>query len=211
MFHFSGVIFWEVFSIGTPACLQSVMMSVSSILLNMLLVGYGDLSLAAYGIAVKVSMVVALLQMGLGQGIQPLLGYHFGAGKQQVFLSVMRFSNSVAVGMGVVLTLLCWWGSDALVCLFIDSKEVQTMGVAYLKILLVSGPILGLMFNYINALQAMGAARYSFILSISRQGIIFIPCMLLFNVTLGQIGLVWAQPIADVLSLFMSFWLFKRK
>lgn len=211
LLRFCRVIFREVFSIGTPACLQSVMMSVSSILLNMLLAVYGDLSLAAYGIAVKVLMVVTLLQMGLGQGIQPLLGYHFGGGRRQVFLSVMRFSNIVAVGMGVVLTLLCWWGSDALVCQFIDSKKVQTMGVAYLKILLLSGPILGLMFNYINALQAMGAARYSFILSISRQGIIFIPCMLLFNVMLGQIGLVWAQPIADVLSLFMSFWLFKRK
>lgn len=205
---FNKNITYEVFSIGIPASLQSIMMSVSSILLNIFLAGYGDIPLAAYGIAIKVSMIVGLLQMGLGQGIQPLLGYHFGAGNQQMFSKIMRFSNYMAIIMGVVLTVGCWWGAESLTCLFIDSPKVQQIGIVYIKILIVSGPILGLLFNNINALQAMGAARYSLVLSLSRQGIIFIPAVILFNLMLGEMGLIWAQPVADIVSFGLSGYLY---
>ena len=122
----------------------------------------------------------------------------------------MRFSCLASLGMGVVLTLLCWMFSDQLVGWFIDSDAIREYGTSFVRILLLSGPVIGVLFVYINALQAVGAAGYSFLLSISRQGIIFIPCLLLFNRIFHLDGAVAAQPVADILSLLLAVWLFLR-
>ena len=199
-----------VFAIGIPASLNSIMMSVSGIILNLCLVAYGDQVVAVVGVASKVIMMVVLMQLGLGQGIQPLLGYNYGARQWGRFKAVVRFSCLVGLGMGVVLTLLCWVFSEELVGWFIDSDAIREYGTSFVRILLLSGPVIGIMFIYINALQAVGAAGHSFLLSISRQGIIFIPCLLLFNRIFHLDGAVAAQPVADILSLLLAVWLFLR-
>lgn len=197
-----------VLAIGIPASLNCIMMSVSTIILNICLVAYGDHVVAAMGVASKVIMMVVLVQLGLGQGIQPLLGYNYGARNWGRFKAVMRFSCLMGLGMGVVLTLLCGAFSEDLVGWFIDSDVIRRYGTSFVRTLLLSGPIIGLLFIYINALQAVGAAGYSFLLSISRQWIIFIPCLLLFNRLFHLDGAVAAQPVADVLSLLLAIWLF---
>jgi putative MATE family efflux protein len=78
-FRIRGKIMSGVLAIGIPAALNNIMMSASSIVLNNFLATYGDIQVAAMGVAVKVGMIVVLLQIGLGQGIQPLLGYSYGA------------------------------------------------------------------------------------------------------------------------------------
>lgn len=197
-----------VLAIGIPASLNCIMMSVSTIILNICLVAYGDHVVAAMGVASKIIMMVVLVQLGLGQGIQPLLGYNYGARNWGRFKAAMRFSCLMVLGMGVVLTLLCGAFSEDLVGWFIDSDVIRRYGTSFVRTLLLSGPIIGLLFIYINALQAVGAAGYSFLLSISRQGIIFIPCLLLFNRLFHLDGAVAAQPVADVLSLLLAIWLF---
>lgn len=199
-----------VFAIGVPASLNSVMMSVSNILLNVCLVRYGDIVVASMGIAMKISMVVVLLQMGLGQGIQPLLGYNFGARCWNRFKETLRFSCRIGIVMGAILSLVCWLASDELVRLFIDSTEIQKYGTRFLRVLLSSGTIMGVLFIYINALQAVGAAKASLLLSISRQGLLFIPLLFLFDFFFQLDGVVMAQPIADILSCFLAIVLFIR-
>lgn len=199
-----------VFAIGIPASLNCIMMSVSTIILNVCLVSYGDRVVAAMGVASKVIMMVVLVQLGLGQGIQPLLGYCYGARRWDRFKAVMRLSLLAGLGMGISLTLLCGWFSDSLVACFIDSESIREYGVPFVRTLLLSGPVMGVLFIYINALQAVGAAGYSFLLSISRQGIIFIPCLLLFDRLFRLGGAVAAQPVADVLSLLLAVCLFLR-
>ena len=162
------------------------------------------------GVASKVIMMVVLVQLGLGQGIQPLLGYCYGARRWDRFKAVMRLSLLAGLGMGISLTLLCGWFSDSLVACFIDSESIREYGVPFVRTLLLSGPVMGVLFIYINALQAVGAAGYSFLLSISRQGIIFIPCLLLFDRLFRLGGAVAAQPVADVLSLLLAVCLFLR-
>lgn len=209
-FKASKVIVSAVFAIGIPASLNSIMMSVSSIILNIYLVSYGDVVLAAMGIATKIGMIVVLLQIGLGQGIQPLLGYNYGARDWQRFKEIIRFSMKTVLVMGVSLTLLCWCFTDALVRSFMDSAEIHDYGVSFVRALLLSGPFIGVLFVYINALQAVGAARYSLILSVSRQGFVFLPCLVLFDRLFGLNGIVAAQPVADVLSCLLAGYLFVR-
>lgn len=206
----SRTIIYEVFSIGIPASLQSIMMSVSSVMANILLAKYGDTILAAYGISIKLAMIAGLLQMGLGQGIQPVLGYCYGAQQTDRFRAVIKYSNKLAISMGLVLTAVCWLFAEPMTHLFIDSRSVTTHAVPFLKTLLLSGPALGILFVHINALQAMGAAKESLLLSICRQGLIFIPLLYGLNELFGLNGLVPAQPIADAISCVLAAYLFRR-
>lgn len=199
-----------VFSIGVPAALNSIMMSVSNVVLNLFLAAYGDISVAAMGVAMKASMVVVLLQIGLGQGIQPLLGYCYGAGKQERFRQAVRFSNGLAVILGILLTAGCYLFSEEIIRFFIDSDRILAEAIRFLCILLLSGPLLGVLFVYINALQAVGAARDSLLLSLCRQGFIFLPCLIIFNELFHLDGLATAQPVADILSCLIARGLFRR-
>ena len=122
-----------VLAIGIPASLNCIMMSVSTIILNLCLVAYGDHVVAAMGVASKVIMMVVLVQLGLGQGIQPLLGYNYGARNWGRFKAVMRFSCLMGLGMGVVLTLLCGAFSEDLVGWFIDSDVIRRYGTSFVS------------------------------------------------------------------------------
>ena len=93
-----------VFSIGIPASLNNILMSCANILLNKVLISYGDTPVAAMGIAMKANMIVILLQIGLCAGIQPLIGYNYGARNVKRLKKVFFFTGLCAVIMGTVLT-----------------------------------------------------------------------------------------------------------
>lgn len=80
-----------VLAIGIPASLNSILMSVSNILINSLMAKHGDLQLAGLGVAMKVNMIAVMLLIGVGTGIQPLLGYCFGAGNGKRYRAVLKF------------------------------------------------------------------------------------------------------------------------
>ena len=124
--------------------------------------------------------------------------------------AVIRLSCFAGLGMGVILTLICGVFSEELISCVIDSEGIREYGTPLVRTLLLSGPVMGILFIYINTLQAIGAAGYSFLLSISRQGLIFIPCLLLFDRLFRLYGAVAAQPVADILSLLLAVWLFWR-
>ncbi len=81
-----------VASIGIPASLNNILMSFANIILNLALVGYGDTPVAAMGVAMKSNMLVVLLQIGLCAGIQPLIGYNYGARNKKRLMQVFRFT-----------------------------------------------------------------------------------------------------------------------
>ena len=81
-----------VFSIGIPASLNSILMSTSNIIINKFMMQHGDMAVAGLGVAMKVNMIAVMLLIGVGTGIQPLLGYCFGAGNKKRYLAVLKFS-----------------------------------------------------------------------------------------------------------------------
>ncbi len=197
-----------VFVIGVPAALNSVLMSASNIILNNYLAGYGDIAVAAMGVGMKVMMVVVMLQIGLGVGIQPLLGYSYGARHFDRFRSLMKTSTLFGFVLGTVLSIFCWIFAGPMIHGFIDSAEVQTYGVRFVKALLLAGPVIGIMFVFMNSLQAMGAARESLILSVSRQGLVFVPFLIIMNHFFGLSGIIYSQPAADFFTVLLSVGLY---
>lgn len=208
-FHAADGIAAGVFAIGIPASLNSILMSLSNIVVNNIMSSYGDMAVAGLGVAMKVNMIVVMLLIGLGTGIQPILGYCFGAGQRARFLAVLKFSLALAFGMSAMMTVVCYFGADPLVHAFLEDADAFSYGMSFARIYIYSGPVLGLMFVFVNAIQSTGAALPALILSISRQGLIYLPVLFLFqNIFHTAAMLAAAQPITDYLTTALSFVLF---
>ncbi len=197
-----------VLAIGVPAALGSVLMSVSQIIINSQMAEYGDMAIAAMGVAMKVVTITGMVCMGLGQGVQPLLGYCIGAKMWKRFKKSLRFSLIFALGLGIVLTGVCYLFVNQIVSAFLTEPTAFDYAVQFSRILLTTGFLFGVFYVLTNALQAMGAATAALIINISRQGIIFIPALFILKFLIGMTGLVWAQPVADVLSLVIAYILY---
>ncbi len=197
----------SVASIGIPASLNNILMSCANIVLNHVLAGYGDTPVAAMGVAMKANMLVVLLQIGLCAGIQPLIGYNYGARNKKRLLKVVWFTGACAVVMGTVLTLFMVVARASIIKAFINDQAVIDYGIQMVIALQISGPVLGILFLCINTIQGMGKALPSLILTICRQGLVFIPMVFLMNQLWGLEGVIYAQPTADFFSIVLSVFL----
>ncbi len=198
-----------VLSIGIPASLNSVLMSVSNIIINNVMSSYGDMAVAGLGVAMKVNMIVVMLLIGLGTGIQPLLGYCYGAGNRKRYLGVLKFSLGLAFCMSAVMTVICYCGAGPLVKAFLDNPDAFEYGMSFARIYIYSGPVIGILFVFINAIQSTGAAIPSLILSISRQGLLYLPILMIIKATADSAPmLAAAQPITDYLATILAAVLF---
>ncbi len=204
----------SVLAIGIPASLNNILMSCANIVLNLVLGRYGDTPVAAMGVAMKSNMLVVLLQIGLCTGIQPLIGYNYGARNKKRLLQVFRFTGMCAVAVGTVLTVIMVLARQAVIQAFINDSEVIAYGIRMVIALQMSGPVLGILFLCINTIQGMGKALPSLVLTVCRQGLIFIPFIFILNSLFGLEGAIYAQPAADfvsiILSLFICLGIFRK-
>lgn len=200
----------NVLVIGIPAALGSLLMSLSQIIVNSRMAAYGDMALAGIGVAMKVTMITGMICIGFGQGIQPLLGYCVGANLWERFKKVMKFSAVFSLAMSVIMTGLCYLFKDQIVEAFLTQADASQYAADFTSILLSTSILFGIFYVLNNALQSMGAATSALIINLSRQGIIYIPAIFILQALLGINGLVWAQPVADVLSTLLVLLLFIR-
>lgn len=198
-----------VIAIGVPASVNTILMSASNIVVNNFMTEYGDMAVAGLGVAMKVNMIAVMLLIGVGTGIQPVLGYCYGAGDRKRFLDVLKISLAFAFGLSLVMSAICYLGASPMVDAFISEPEAAEYGMIFARTLIISGPILGLLFVFINTLQAMGAAIPSLVLSVARQGFVYIPILITFSIIFDSARmLALAQPVADYFAVIMAFVLF---
>lgn len=197
-----------VLLIGLPASITNILMSLSNILMNTFLVTYGDVAVAGMGIAMKANMLVVFVQLGLGAGVQPLVGYNFGARNFRRMKDTMKFAVLCNIIAGVVLTFAYFIFTRQIVSVFIGDEDVIEMGVKMLRALMYSSPFLGILFVLNFSFQAMGKAKESLALAISRQGFVFVPCTIIMNKLIGLEGLILSQPIADIGSILIAVTMF---
>mgnify|MGYP002517723672 CR=1 FL=1 len=204
-----GNVFAPVFSIGIPAALGSLLMSVSQIVINSQLSTYGDMAVAGMGVAMKVVTITGMICIGLGQGVQPLLGYCVGAKLWERFKKAFRFSILFALALGATLTAISYLFTNQIVHMFLTDPDAYSYAVEFSRILLTTSFLFGVFYVLVNTLQAMGAATSALIINLSRQGIIFIPALFILHAMIGINGLIWAQPVADILSIIFALILYR--
>lgn len=195
---------------GLPTAVFSMLMSVSTIMLNQILVAYGNAPVAAIGIVFKANMFITFLQMGLANGVQPLLGYNYGSGDHKRFVSVERYTKKCCVIVGILATALFFVLREPIIRLFISDGEVVYYGVKMLIAYMLSGPVIGLLFVNMNCMQSVGNSFPATILSVMRQGLLLIPLLYLLNACMGLNGVIYGQALTDYAAVILSAVLWRR-
>ncbi len=222
VFHFrvkdctySKEIMSEIFKIGIPTLVFQILTSFSISLINNAAGDYGDSAIAGMGVVTRLISMGSLSVFGFIKGFQPIAGYSYGAKKfdrlRESIKTSILWSTVFCVIFGLVLTLF----STAIVSQFTKGDaEMIRIGATSLKANGITIMLFGFYTVYSSLFLALGKGREGFILGACRQGICFIPVILLLPMVWGLNGILYAQPIADVLSaiitVFMAIPLHKR-
>lgn len=204
LISFDYLMIKNIFIIGIPVSINNILMSASNILINNFASGYGDNVLAGLGISQRIFTLAIMLFIGLSQGLQPFVGYNYASRNYKRMNKAIKFSIVISVISGSVLALLGILFSGEFIKIFIDNEEVMKYGKMFMITSFSVAPILGMQFIFMSTFQAIGKAIPSLILSLSRQGIAFVPTIIIGTKLFGLSGLIWSQPIADIASVVLS-------
>lgn len=200
----------QILGIGIPAAIMSIVQSLSVILLNQFLLPYGNIEIAAMGIAMKTVSIVNLVLIGLAYGGQPLFGYFFGARDRKKLKELTRFNVRISAGTAVILSGIVFAAAVPLIRFFMDDPRVVQSGSLMLRLQVVTMTFAGIVLLLTLIFQSAGKIGISFLLSVSRQGFIFFLVLFAFSRLWGYYGVLLSQAIADVLSFILAVILFYR-
>ncbi|RCX17616.1 putative MATE family efflux protein [Anaerobacterium chartisolvens] len=209
-FSFDGKIYLQILIIGIPASLNQMLMGVANIVSNNIAVSYGDIAVASMGVAQRVILMPIFIILGLAIGCQPLIGYSYGAGNYKRLKETVYKAILVGTVIGVFFTVVYMLFSRQFILLFIKQDEVVETGVIIMRALTFSLPFLAVQMVITSAMQAMGKALPSLILSISRQGLLYMPALLILNALFGFNGFIYSQALTDILVMFICLAMFIR-
>lgn len=194
----------EIVLVGLPAATLIILGSLSNIVLMHYMAGYGDIPVAAYGVVTKIGTVTIQITVGLTQGIMPLLGFCYGANDMVRLKAITRLSFVVLFAYATVCVAILEIAPTQTITLFIQEPTTVGIGTSFMRRWVLSsfGMCFTLLLNSI--FQAMGKWPQSLLLTVIRQGVLFIPLLIIMNRLMGMYGLVWSQPIADTLALVIG-------
>lgn len=194
----------EIISLGFPLASNTILMSFASMMQNKLLVGYGDVVVAAGGIASKAGMLIAMVVMGICMGIQPAIAYNYGAGDKKRMSEIIKGTGILAVLVGSILTVVCFIFRYQMVAAFTQDGTLISIGQKMVIGGILSGPIYGLYQLSASFLQSTGKVSYATFVSLLRQGIVYIPSIFLLNILFGLNGLIFAGAVSDIISVVVA-------
>ncbi len=198
---------------GLPTLCRQGLSSVSTICLNFMAgVFGGDAAIAAMSIATRIINLAFSAVIGFGQGFQPVCGFNYGAGLYSRVKRAFHFCARVSTLVLLVAAIVGAIFAPRLVALFSDDPKVIPIGALSLQLMCISLPFMGWYTSGNMMLQTIGKVGKASFLSMSRQGIFFLPLVLglpmAFSLTRGAIqpllGVQMAQPFADVISFIVS-------
>lgn len=211
----SKQIYAEVLKIGVPTLTFQLLTSLSIALINRAANGYGDAVIAGMGAVTRVTTMETLIVFGFLKGLQPIAGFSYGAKNFERLREAIKTSilwSTIFCVIAGLLTALC---STEIISQFANDNEIMiSVGQKSLMASGFSFFLFGFYTVYSSLFLALGKGTAGFILGACRQGICFIPIILICPTIWGINGIVYAQPIADVVSaviaLFMALHLHKE-
>lgn len=198
----------QIIGIEVPAAIVNIMSSISIVLMNQFLLPFGNEKIAAMGIVLKVNMIVLLLLTGFAFGGQPLYGYYYGAGDKQKLSQLFRFCLRFISTIAVILTAIVFLAAPLLMRCFMDNESIVSDGTLMLRWQVISNVFVGIVLLITIVFQSMGKVLGSFILSISRQGVIFLVVLMIAYFTAGYMGILVSQAISDLITAGLALVLF---
>ncbi len=200
----SGEILREIYRVGVPASLETLLTSAAYTVNNNLAVEYSELTVTAMGIAQKVLSLGNYVYQGFASGTQPIMGYNYGARNADRMKKVLKAGVSAVTGTELVLMSMYCIFAPMFIDIFTDTAEVVDIGAHVLRRLMFILPFVGTVSMCRMSFQAMGKPNLAFAITLIRQLILYIPLLLLLNTCFGFNGMLWAQPVTEAVMMTVS-------
>lgn len=203
-FTLHGDIASEVFSVGLPSFVMTLMSTISNLTLNKIIAGYSNEAVAGMGIAKKIDLIAFAIAQGMTQGTLPLIAYNYSSGDRKRMVSALKvlLIDCLLVAIGGMAVM--YFGAAPITRSFINEAVTVKYGRTFLRIVCLACPMTALNFLAITIFQATGKKVQPLVLSLLRKGGLDVPLMFLFNTLIGVDGIAWATPLADMLALIVS-------
>ncbi|WP_369297931.1 MATE family efflux transporter [uncultured Neglectibacter sp.] len=189
----------RILGYGLPMAAGTVLMCFSGMFSNQLLVGYGNIAVAANGVAGKAGMLVGMIVMGVCMGIQPAISYAYGAKDQKRLRQIVIGTGIASTIVSIVLGggfLLC---RESFITAFLDDPQVLEIG-KLMMLNLLAAPTYGIYQLCSVYLQGTGKVSYATLTALLQKGIILLPVLYLMESLFGLMGIIFAGVVTDLLS-----------
>lgn len=200
----SKTIYAEVLKIGIPVLLFQMLASVAMGSINTAVKPYGDYAVAAMGAVTRIMTVVTYVVFGFLKGFQPFAGYNYGAKKYERLKKSIRLCMIWSTVFCIVAAIVLFIFADPIVSLFGTDTEMVDIAAKALRLNAVLFITFGFQMVYASLYLAIGKSLVGSVLSLSRQGIFFFPLVLVLPHVMGLTGVVWVQPMADLLTTILT-------
>ena len=205
-----GTMIRDILVIGIPASITNLMQSIMIMITNHYLIAYGTDKVAAMGIALKANMISAFILVGFAFGGQPLVGYNYGARNKKRLKEILRFAYLFEAGLALVFTILISIFAPFIIKIFMNQSDIITNGAMMLRF-----QQLGMVFMAITLVstcvcQSVGSAAGAFVLSISRQGVIYAILLIVLKSVFGYTGILATQACADVVTALIAIGIIRK-
>lgn len=199
-----------VFGVGIPSAITTFLFDLDYVVLDKLMVSYGDLALAAVGIVLKVERFPLNVGIGICQGMLPLVAYNYSAGNKQRMEDAIRLSRRLGLITAAVSIALYELFAAQFANLFIGDARTVELASQFLRIRVLATPLMFLSFFTVYLFQSFGKGRVSLLLGVTRWLVFNIPMLFLLNGIFGMLGIVWSQVTADTLTVLLSVYVYRR-
>jgi len=204
-FRLQKDIVMSIISIGLSPFSMQLATCVVIILVNSTLIHYGgDLAIGAFGIINSINTLIVMVIIGLNQGTQPIIGYNYGAKMYDRMFKTLKYAVVLATIITTVGFIIGTYMPSTIASLFTKDVELQAIATKALRISVTMFPIIGFQIVVTNFFQSIGKAKISIFLSLTRQFVFLVPCLLILPPFFGLTGAWSAMPVSDGLSTIVS-------
>ena len=199
----------QILSIGVTAALTNIASSICIVFMNQFLLSYGDDKIAALGIVTRVTMIVVLVLVGFSFGGVPLFGFLYGSGNRQKLKELLRFCTVFLCSLAAAESLAVFLLAKPLMGIFIQDPGIMEDGAVMMRWMVTGMVFAAIVLLYTCVFQASGKALPALLMSVSRQGVLFIAVFLIATAVAGYQGFLCSQLIADALSAALALILYR--
>lgn len=201
----------EIFKVGIPILIFQLLTSLAMALINMKASTYGDSAIAAMGAITRIIVLGNLVVFGFIKGFQPIAGYSYGSKNYKRLKAAIKISTQWTSVFCIIAGIIFIVFSSEIISQFShNDKEMVLLGQKALRANGLSFMLFGFYTVYSSLFLALGKAKEGFILGICRQGICFIPVILIFPSIFGINGILFAQPVADIAATIIAVFMSRR-
>jgi putative MATE family efflux protein len=199
--------------LGAPTSAEQVLRSSAFVIMTVLVVAYGTIEVAAYGVGANVMMVVLIPALGLSMAVAALVGQNIGAGKPERAHEAVKVGARVSLIALAVVGVIAYVAAGQIVGFFIDSESVEVVvrATAFVRVTAISFGLIGLQMVYLGAFRAAGSPGIALLLTFVAQWLLQLPLAFVLSryTSLGVEGIWWAGPISQLATVGLALYWYR--